>query len=241
MKVEINHVPSSGGGGGPSNGDPGASAGNGDKLPAAAAGTGDTNFPDSSIGEGMDITIQGANGHVNNGATNGGGKVAPPPPPPPPPPGGESISLRSHDSVHHNMDTLAVPGALEEKLNYSDMSIGMGMDISIRGAAVTNNEPADTSTAAAAAAVANGEKVLQFDNDNSRIDEVKEEEKSDHEGSINPDDLKNVMEVLYDPVDEIVVEDCCPEVCYRICPCCIGDLDSPFWQLWYKHRLQVSR
>ena len=238
MKVEINHVPSSGGSGGPNNGDPGASASNGDKLPAAAA-------PDSSIGEGMDITIQGANGHVNNGATNGGGKVAPPPPPPSPV--GESISLRSHDSVHHNMDMLAVPGALEEKLNYSDMSIGMGMDISIRGSggAVTNNEPADTQTATAATAAAtaaNGEKVLQFDNDNSRIDEVKEEEKSDHEGgSINPDDLKNVMEVLYDPVDEIVVEDCCPEVCYRICPCCIGDLDSPFWQLWYKHRLQVSR
>ena len=48
-------------------------------------------------------------------------------------------------------------------------------------------------------------------------------------------------EVLYDPVDEIVVEDCCPPVCYRICPCCIGDAESPFWQLWYKHRLQISR
>ena len=40
----------------------------------------------------------------------GGGKVL-----------GESASLRSHDSIHHNMDTLAVPGALDEKLNNSDI------------------------------------------------------------------------------------------------------------------------
>ena len=52
---------------------------------------------------------------------------------------------------------------------------------------------------------------------------------------------KNVEEVLEDPVDDVVVEKCCPEICYRICPCCIGDPDSPFWQLWYRHRLQVSR
>lgn len=59
--------------------------------------------------------------------------------------------------------------------------------------------------------------------------------------SFAPEDIKHVEEVLYDPVDEVVVEDCCPEVCYRTCPCCIGDPDSPFWQLWYRHRLQVSR
>jgi hypothetical protein len=51
----------------------------------------------------------------------------------------------------------------------------------------------------------------------------------------------NVPEVFIDPVDDVVVEDCCPEICYRLCPCCIGDPDSPFWQLWYRHRLQVSR
>ena len=81
--------------------------------------------------------------------------------------------------------------------------------------------------------------------------------------------VKLVEEVLYDPVDEIVVEECCPAGCYRCptlqhhhhhhhyrhhhhhqqfeilhartCPCCIGDPESPFWQLWYKHRLQISR
>merc|ERR1719412_1173916 len=54
-------------------------------------------------------------------------------------------------------------------------------------------------------------------------------------------EVKQVEEVMYDPVDEVVVEDCCPPVCYRTCPCCIGDMESPFWQLWYKHRLQISR
>ena len=48
--------------------------------------------------------------HIHGGRMGGGGKVL-----------GESASLRSHDSIHHNMDTLAVPGALDEKLNYSDM------------------------------------------------------------------------------------------------------------------------
>jgi len=82
--------------------------------------------------------------------------------------------------------------------------------------------------------------------------DAKEEEPEDnnhhHRGggdddgiSFAPEDIKHVEEVLYDPVDEVVVEDCCPEVCYRTCPCCIGDPDSPFWQLWYRHRLQVSR
>jgi hypothetical protein len=28
------------------------------------------------------------------------------------------------------------------------------------------------------------------------------------------EEVKQVEEVLYDPVDEIVVEDCCPAVCY---------------------------
>ena len=55
------------------------------------------------------------------------------------------------------------------------------------------------------------------------------------------EEVKQVEEVMYDPVDEIVVEECCPPVCYRTCPCCIGDMESPFWQLWYKHRLQISR
>ena len=46
---------------------------------------------------------------------------------------------------------------------------------------------------------------------------------------------------MYDPVDEVVVMDCCPAVCYRVFPCCKGDPDSPLWQEWYKHRLQISK
>ena len=53
--------------------------------------------------------------HIHGGRMGGGGKVL-----------GESASLRSHDSIHHNMDTLAVPGALDEKLNYSDMRYAHG-------------------------------------------------------------------------------------------------------------------
>ena len=46
---------------------------------------------------------------------------------------------------------------------------------------------------------------------------------------------------MYDPVDEVVVMDCCPAICYRVFPCCKGDPDSPLWQEWYKHRLQISK
>jgi hypothetical protein len=190
------------------------------------------NFPDSSIGEGMDITIQGANGHVKHNNDN--------------------QSLKSYDSKCGNGGT-AQPcsngnGGLnnDEKLNkYSDMSIGLGMDISIRGDgdATTNKE------AAASAPDENGWGVshhssLQLD-EKEQNDEIKNgglEQGGDPEDDIlSQTEIKHVEEVLIDPVDDMVVEDCCPEVCYRVCPCCIGDPDSPFWQLWYRHRLQVSR
>ena len=88
-------------------------------------------FPDSSIGEGMDITIQGANGHVKhnndpnaagpNGNGGGGGG------------GGDTASLISHDSTT-DKGKLKLPKLAEEKQEYSsDMSIGRGMDISITG------------------------------------------------------------------------------------------------------------
>merc|ERR1719414_2683627 len=87
LKVEINHI--------------------------SAAEGGTENMPDSSIGEGMDITIHGLNGHVKSHNT-------------------DTQSLRSHNSLHQQgVDTLALPG-MDEKLKYSDMSIGIGMDLSIR-------------------------------------------------------------------------------------------------------------
>ena len=61
LKVEINHVVGSIGG-------PGGNTGDGNLDKSGNGGAGD-NFPDSSIGEGMDITIQGANGHVKNSTT----------------------------------------------------------------------------------------------------------------------------------------------------------------------------
>ena len=76
-------------------------------------------LPDSSIGEGMDISIQGANGHVKHNNDN--------------------QSIRSHESVSRRptMDLLQPPDP-EEKFTYSDMSIGLGMDISIRGEGEAN-------------------------------------------------------------------------------------------------------
>ena len=162
------------------------------------------------------------------------------------------------------MDTLAVPD-LADKLNYSgDISIGMGMDISIRGdgdglgtkETGFEDDGGVWKSVMAEAGVKNGggKGSLQFDNDMHGGIEYdgsnggvggggggKEGGSQEDQGSPHSDEVKNVKEVLYDPIDDVVVEDCCPEVCYRVCPCCIGDLDSPFWQLWYKHRLQVSR
>ena len=67
------------------------------------------------------------------------------------------------------------------------------------------------------------------------------EMKTNMESSFYMYEMPQVEEVMYDPVDEVVVEDCCPASCYRVFPCCQGDPDSPVWQEWYKHRLQISR
>ena len=201
---------------------------------SAAAGDKDNvsacdNFPDSSIGEGMDITIHGANGHVKSHT--------------------DTQSLRSHNSLQqqNNIDTLALPG-LDEKLKYSDMSIGIGMDLSIRGdvEGACKDSYDDNIDAQGWTDECDKKKSgsMQLDENGVRVDtDYKESEAAAGDGvSYNEAEIKtNVNEVLHDPVDDVVVEECCPEVCYRICPCCIGDPDSPFWQLWYRHRLQVSR
>ena len=51
---------------------------------------------------------------------------------------------------------------------------------------------------------------------------------------------QQVDEVMYDPVDEVVVYDCCPASYYGTFPCCSGDGDSPLWYEWHKHRMQIS-
>lgn len=207
LKVDINHVPL----GGKNNSTNNINAANQD------------NFPDSSIGEGMDITIQGANGHVKHNTDN--------------------QSLKSFDSKAGQPQPQDRNGInTDEKLNkYSDMSIGLGMDISIRGDGdhVNNKE---------AATEENGWGVsrhssLQFDEkmDNDGLKNNGDPTGVEEDDILSQTEIKHVEEVLIDPVDDVVVEECCPAVCYRVCPCCIGDPDSPFWQLWYRHRLQVSR
>ena len=226
------------------------------------------NFPDSSIGEGMDITIQGANGHVKHNTDNqslksydsktgNGGQ------PPPPSQRGEEQQTQSQATTeplqpprsngNGGICTGNGGGDNEKRQKYSDISIGLGMDISIRGDGDANGTK---EAAASAPDMENGWGVsrhssLQFESDkmhggDNGGDEVKREGSlnevdEDQASVLSQTEIKHVQEVLIDPVDDIVVEDCCWEVCYRVCPCCIGDADSPFWQLWYRHRLQVSR
>jgi len=200
-----------------------------DKTPAAGASTGGAceaqpDLPDSSIGEGMDITIQGANGHVKRRlhSTEGGNATNEE--------AGETGSLRSQPPHPGGGDSLRVP---------DDHSIGRGMDISIRGdGEPQGDKQADWSEKEPYNGDADGVEVLP---DGEKAD-VASSYSDEEEEERQPLPGKNVEEVLYDPVDEVVVEKCCPDVCYRISPCCLGDPDdSPFWHLWYRHRLQVSR
>ena len=215
LKVEINHIP----------------------LGSCKPNTNSTNnmvdnFPDSSIGEGMDITIQGANGHVKHNNDN--------------------QSLKSQDSRQslapggeNSAVTNGTAAGAGEKLNkYSDMSIGLGMDISIRGdgEATTKDVPVtDSSFSRHNSLQFDTEKEVNADNAETTGSRQANGNAAPDEDILSHTEIKHVREVLMDPVDDVVVEECCPEVCYRVCPCCIGDPDSPFWQLWYRHRLQVSR
>lgn len=66
------------------------------------------------------------------------------------------------------------------------------------------------------------------------------EEDEDRESSYSVDDPQH-EEVYYYPVEDVIVEDCCPAVIYRVMPCCYGDDNSPFWESWNRHRLLGSR
>ena len=184
----------------------------------------DSTYADSSIGEGMDISINGANGHLKHREK-------------------DSISVVSQDSAwrRQHKDSLLLPDVDKNKLSYADSSIGEGMDISIQG----EGGPPGVKESCADS-IHSGDngwrrgKMRKSESQNSTEKIEFDDGKNNDDLNMNVD-IKQVEEVLYDPVDEIVVEDCCPPVCYRVCPCCIGDPESPFWQLWYKHRLQISR
>ncbi len=232
--MEINHI----GGGVVGSGDVG---GGGDKATiaaAAAAVAASADFPDSSIGEGMDITIQGVNGHIKHN---------------------DNESLRSNGAASDNLQLPPVGGGLSDPRDFSsDMSIGRGMDISIRGEGDTGNKESCAQQDDGSWSPDRVDKQFEYTKGQLLDDGTDKHSIGDGQGkgcssnggsaiigdNISYDEAsagKNVPEALLDPVDEIVVEECCPEVCYRMCPCCIGDMDSPFWQLWYKHRLQMSR
>ena len=110
LKVEINHIGN-------------LSGGAGDKA---------ADFPDSSIGEGMDITIQGVNGHVkkhSNDDDDDSRRRSR---------GGDSGGSPKKPNVGA-ADAAAVDDG-EPQDFCSDMSIGRGMDISICGDGDTGNK-----------------------------------------------------------------------------------------------------
>ena len=125
---------------------------------------------------------------------------------------------------------------MDKNMLLDDTHIGNGMDVSLNNGGFEHKENSSGS-------------VHSGDSGWRRSRKVKESEHNTPEkvAFSEPDnasfvqEMAHVEEVLYDPVDEVVVEDCCPPVCYRICPCCVGDPDSPLWQEWHKHRLQISR
>ena len=47
-------------------------------------------------------------------------------------------------------------------------------------------------------------------------------------------------EIFYYPVDEVIVEECCPASIYRAMPCCAGER-APFWQVWNKQRYKCLK
>ena len=123
---------------------------------------------------------------------------------------------------------------MDKNMLLDDTSIGRGMDVSINGGVEHKEGCADS--------VHSGDSGWRRSkNRKSENNSPEKVEYSDVDNASYVQEMAHVEEVLYDPVDEVVVEDCCPPVCYRVCPCCNGDPDSPLWQEWHKHRLQISR
>ncbi len=196
-------------------------------IPMGDLDKNESTYADSSIGEGMDISIQGANGHLRHKDK-------------------DTISVQSRDSAwrNQNKENLLIPDMERNKMVYADSSIGEGMDISIQGEGC----PPGLKESCADSIHSGDEVDWRRERGKMRKSEsqVSTEKIEFDVGKMEEDvtlnvDVKQLEEVFHDPVDEVVVEDCCYPICYRTCPCCIGDAESPFWQLWYKHRLQISR
>ena len=124
---------------------------------------------------------------------------------------------------------------MDKHMLLNDTNIGRGMDISVNNGELQQKENCSES-------IHSGDSGWRRSKVRSK--ESPEHDKTTHSASINSkymEETVNVEEVFYDPVDEVVVDDCCPPVCYRVFPCCVDDPDSPFWQEWHKHRLQITR
>ena len=63
--------------------------------------------------------------------------------------------------------------------------------------------------------------------------------KDDHDDNKDNDEMYH-EEIYYYPVDEVMVEDCCPPSVYRKFPCCLNETE-PFWVVWDSHRLMASK
>ena len=138
------------------------------------------------------------------------------------------------DDYDKEKDTILL-SYMDKHTIHDDTSIGKGMDVSINYGKFQHTECCSDSIRSVDSGWRRSKKIKDTD---SITPEAGFEEESK---PMFIDEDEPVEEKVEDPVDEIVVEDCCPASCYVRCPCCLGDADSPVWQLWYKHRLQISR
>jgi voltage-gated sodium channel type II alpha len=129
------------------------------------------------------------------------------------------------DEDYHLQNGGGNGGVKEDMMNNFHSKIGQDMDLNI---------PPYQKATFSNGGVTNAETIDANDDDAGSFQYPVVNEESD------PLDEKFHEEVFYYPVDEVIVEDCCPAVVYRKMPCCLGD-SSPFWQVWNRHRLLGSK
>ena len=123
----------------------------------------------------------------------------------------------------------------DRKMLLDDSSIGRGMNLSITDVKFQQNECCSNSVHSGDAAWRRSKRVQESERSTPEV------KPKDRGNSMFIEEEPNVEEVYYNPVDDVVVEDCCPQGCYKKLPCCAGDPDSPMWQEWHKQRLQISK
>ena len=140
--------------------------------------------------------------------------------------------ISNNTKLHSNKDNLLLTYMDKNMLlddSSSSTSIGNGMDVSV------------SNSASGSGSVNSGNSDWRRSKEKATTLQTQAETKNNMESSFYMYEMPQVEEVMYDPVDEVIVVDCCPASCYRAFPCCQGDPDSPVWQEWYKHRLQISK